>query len=417
MPYYHIRITPKSPPLDDEIELDISLERLVERFVEPYRRGRSLVISGRAMTSEDIGRVQINKTERNSHDLNIAIQAQLASRQSFMGVDHKGRLPAYILADNGEDVTNEFITGSPGSESESIAQSSREVGPATDAREVFVVQGRNGVARDALFEFLRAIDLHPLEWSEATKFTGKPSPYIGEILDAAFSRAHAVVVLFTPDDETRLRGPFRAENDPLHETQLTGQARPNVLFEAGMAMARDQDRTVLVELGILRPFTDIAGLHVIRLDNSSPRRQELAQRLQSAGCPVKLDGTDWHTAGDFEGAVVVLEGTSELAAVEERQSTGADYQSLSEDARKLLVEAANSSTGYILRVSLMVGLSITANGKEFAEKGNRRSEAKWDQAIQDLLDLELVNDSEGKREALKVTHKGFQVADVFQSPE
>ena len=65
-------------------------------------------------------------------------------------------------------------------------------------------------------------------------------------------------------------------------------------------MGRSEDRTVLVELGVLRPFSDIAGRHTIRLDNTSQRRQELAQRLQAAGCPANLDGTDWHTVGNFE---------------------------------------------------------------------------------------------------------------------
>ena len=170
--------------------------------------------------------------------------------------------------------------------------------------QVFVVHGRNQAARDAMFTYLRTIGLHPLEWNEAVRATGKPMPYIGEILDAAFAQAGAVVVLMTPDDEARLREQFRSPSDPPHETELTGQARANVLFEAGMAMGRNADRTILVELGSLRPFSDVAGLHVIRMDNHSQRRQELAQRLESAGCPVNLDGVDWHTAGDFDTALL-----------------------------------------------------------------------------------------------------------------
>ena len=169
---------------------------------------------------------------------------------------------------------------------------------------LFVVHGRNRTARDALFTFLRSIGLHPLEWSEAIAATGKSSPYIGEILDAAFSIAQAVIVLMTPDDEARLRDPFRQSDDPPYEAQLTPQARPNVLFEAGMAMGRSPDRTVLVELGLLRPFSDIAGRHTIKLDDSTQRRQQLANRLQTAKCRVNLSGTDWHTAGDFGSAIL-----------------------------------------------------------------------------------------------------------------
>ena len=129
--------------------------------------------------------------------------------------------------------------------------------------------------------------------------TGKTTPYVGEVLDAAFSLAGAVFVLMTPDDEARLRAPYRTSSETTDETELTPQARPNVLFEAGMAIGRDPNKTVLVELGQLRHFSDIGGRHVIKLDDSTQRRQDLAQRLQLAKCHVDLSGTAWHTAGKF----------------------------------------------------------------------------------------------------------------------
>ena len=170
---------------------------------------------------------------------------------------------------------------------------------AINPRVVFVIHGRDLGTRDALFTFLRSIDLHPLEWSEAVSATGRGAPYVGEVLERAFSLAQAVVVLMTPDDEARLREPFRQPKDSSYETELTPQARPNVLFEAGMAIGRFPNRTILIQLGSLRPFSDIGGRHVIRLNNTTEKRQELAQRLRNAGCHVNLSGTDWHTAGNF----------------------------------------------------------------------------------------------------------------------
>lgn len=166
-----------------------------------------------------------------------------------------------------------------------------------DRRRVFVIHGRNDRARRGLFEFLRAIGLDPIEWSEAGRMTGKGSPYIGEILDAAFGSAQAVVVLQTPDDVTYLHESLTHPGDPECNPQM--QPRPNVLFEAGMAMGRDADRTVIVELGQVKVFSDIHGRHVVRLDNSVKKRQDLATRLETAGCAVRLTGTDWHEAGDL----------------------------------------------------------------------------------------------------------------------
>lgn len=149
-----------------------------------------------------------------------------------------------------------------------------------------------------MFEFLRAIGLDPIEWSRARELTGEASPYIGKILDAAFAEAQAIVVLFTPDEVVRLRPEYA---DGVSDPELTPatQARPNVLFEAGMAIGRDDKRTVLVELGRMRGFSDIMGRHALRISNETSDRYDLARRLETAGCDVNLAGNDWMKAGKF----------------------------------------------------------------------------------------------------------------------
>ena len=151
-----------------------------------------------------------------------------------------------------------------------------------------------------MFDFLRAIGLSPIEWTQAVALTGKAAPYVGEILDTAFRHAQAVVAILTGDDLARLRPDFCRPGDAAHETKLTPQARPNVLFEAGMALASHPDRTILVQVGEVRPFSDVAGRHINHLENTVARRQELAGRLRMAGCMVDLTGIDWHTTGHFE---------------------------------------------------------------------------------------------------------------------
>jgi predicted nucleotide-binding protein len=108
--------------------------------------------------------------------------------------------------------------------------------------------------------------------------TGKGAPYIGEILDAAFAAAQAIVVLMTPDEIAYLRTDYaNGEDDP--ELTPSAQARPNVLFEAGMALGRCPDRTILVEFGKVRPFSDVGGRHALRLDGGAESRKNLAERL------------------------------------------------------------------------------------------------------------------------------------------
>ena len=169
---------------------------------------------------------------------------------------------------------------------------------APQKKNVFVVYGRNTHARQAMFEFLRSIALYPIEWSQALALTEEASPTIEKILDAAFEHAQAVVVLFTPDEIVTLRGEY-ADGDTDPDLKVAAQSRPNVFFEAGMAMGRHSRRTVLVELGIMRKFSDILGRHVLRIDNDLEKRQDLAQRLKTAGCDIDISGQDWHRSGNF----------------------------------------------------------------------------------------------------------------------
>lgn len=165
--------------------------------------------------------------------------------------------------------------------------------------QVFVVHGRDHAAKAALFAFLRAIGVKPIEWNSALAMSNKPSPYIGEILDAAFMKARAVVVLLTPDDLAFLRTELQGASDKPYERTPTGQARPNVIFEAGMAFATHVDKTVLVQLGQVREFSDIAGRHVVHMANAFEKRQELATKLSNSGCDVDTSGSDWVNVGDF----------------------------------------------------------------------------------------------------------------------
>lgn len=174
--------------------------------------------------------------------------------------------------------------------------------PKRKSNSVMVVHGRNIPVRDALFDFLRALSLNPIEFSHGVKATKKGAPVIKEVLDAMFAKAAAVVVLFTADDEARLQKQFRKSSDAAFERKLTGQARPNVLFEAGRAFGSHPDSTILVQVGNHRPLSDLSGVHLVHLGNDPASRNDLASRLETAACDVDRSGTDWLNAGRFNGA-------------------------------------------------------------------------------------------------------------------
>lgn len=228
---------------------------------------------------------------------------------------------------------------------------------------VFVVHGRNAAARDAMFSFLRSLGLKPIEWDQAVALTGQGSPYIGEVLDVAFSEGQAVVVLLTPDDVAYIRTDYaNGDSDP--ELVPAGQARPNVLFEAGMAMGRDPKHTILVELGDLRPFSDVGGRHAIRISNEGRLRKSLADRLTTAGCEVDLTGGDWLHEGDFTPPPVLGNGlpVGKRIPSQDRRGPHVDGRWRTSGSNKLdLVQITNNGAVDLFDVEITVPAELSGH--------------------------------------------------------
>jgi hypothetical protein len=63
---------------------------------------------------------------------------------------------------------------------------------------------------------------------------------------------------------------------------------------------------------------------------------------------------------------------------------------LSNDAERLLVEAAKDSHGRIVRMNTMGGLYIQTNGREFIEDRTAREEARWEAVLKELESQHLI---------------------------
>ena len=90
---------------------------------------------------------------------------------------------------------------------------------------------------------------------------------------------------------------------------------------------------------------------------------------------------------------------------------------LSAEAKELLLEAAKDSRGMILRMRTQAGISIHTNGRSFIEGHSRREEAKWEAALNELEQLQLVRDPSYKRSIFELTHEGYRIADLFGGSE
>lgn len=87
---------------------------------------------------------------------------------------------------------------------------------------------------------------------------------------------------------------------------------------------------------------------------------------------------------------------------------------LSDEAKVLLKEASMDNHGTILHVRYFGGTDIQTNGKNLITKQDHRHVAKWEAALQELLNVNLIVARGHKGEVFEVSNKGYQIADMIE---
>ena len=368
---YHVEITLKAarpPHRGIEWEFDLSKEELEQHFLVPYRWARPIVIRGRTIAMNDLHRIRVYESR---------------SRVGPINGDPPG-----IAREKMADVTRNFISGPPGHETEEASTTKRQP-HSTTSMKVFISHNSNDVElATLLIELLRkALRLS----SEEVRCTS---------VDGYRMQAGASI-----DDR------LRAE---VHDTELLiGLITPNslvsayVIFELGARWGAETPMIPLLASGVTPEHLEgpLAGINAL----DSRDDGQVYQLLEDAAgyLQVTLDRTSSYAAE--VGKLTKL--SSESTAISALPPSRPASPQLSEDAGHLLIEAAKSSGGEILRTRPAGGLVIQANGRNLCERGNPRSEARWNGALEELVDYGLVNDPTGKGQVFGVTHKGFEIAD------
>jgi hypothetical protein len=90
------------------------------------------------------------------------------------------------------------------------------------------------------------------------------------------------------------------------------------------------------------------------------------------------------------------------------------FPSLTNEARTLLKEASLDPHGHILYLRMLGGAHVQVNGKNMVSSNERRDVAKWEAAIQELINNQLLVAVGHKGEIFELTNLGYQVADMIE---
>jgi len=117
--------------------------------------------------------------------------------------------------------------------------------------------------------------------------------------------------------------------------------------------------------------------------------------------------------GDFSAGTE--DEVSAFAAAQADRGGDSAIGALSTEARELLLEAALDKNGIVMRLLTMEGLSIQTNERRLSERGEPRSEARWDAALRQLCEMDLLQDVGHKGELFRLTDRGYDLADQLRA--
>lgn len=86
----------------------------------------------------------------------------------------------------------------------------------------------------------------------------------------------------------------------------------------------------------------------------------------------------------------------------------------SDEVTAILIEARSDKHGTVMHTRHLGGSSLSTNGKDFlADVKDRREVAKWEAALEELLEMDALVDRGYKGEIFELTSRGYTIADAL----
>ena len=87
---------------------------------------------------------------------------------------------------------------------------------------------------------------------------------------------------------------------------------------------------------------------------------------------------------------------------------------ISDEAKRLLV-AASEVGGEVFRVGMMGGVTIQAGHRRMNKMNDRRDEARWEAAIEELVRNDLLEPRGSQGNLFAVTHRGSDIVEIVKA--
>ncbi|ARU87847.1 DUF4062 domain-containing protein [Pseudomonas sp. M30-35] len=260
------------------------------------------------------------------------------------------------------------------------------------------VASERAIIRDVIYEWnavhanARKIVLLPIGWESHSSpdMGGTPQSIInGQILE----KCDLLIGVFWTRIGTATDEYASGTVEEIEKHIETG--KPAMLYFSSQPVALDTVN--LEQVAALKDFKNSCqsrGLYE-SYDSHSDFKEKFYRHLQ-----LKINDHSLFKVAKSESSVVIAESKTQLPQ-------------LSDEARSLLKETSQDPQGTILYIRYVEGVDLQVNGRNMIPSDERRTVAKWEQALNELVQLKLIV-ARGKRgEVFELSNLGYQIADMI----
>ena len=278
--YYHIKLLYSTGR--GELKINLTEEELLDRFIEPYLTGDTIVINGTTVDPTSPERIQITESEEKLTKIIDQIKYKDSQDRSlYKFLDDS---PEWRAADLVNDITDKYINKPSGSKKKEVIQKQVDMEVQVKSfKKVFVVHGHDTELKNDVELFLRSIDLEPIvlhrELDEGLTIIEKFEKHSDVIY---------AIVLLTPDDIGYTVND-KDKNEKDRKVEL--RSRQNVIFEFGFFVGSISRKNVccIYKEGVTLP-SDLNGLIYKKVKKSVEEiGLPLMKELKNAGLKVKFE--------------------------------------------------------------------------------------------------------------------------------
>lgn len=256
-------------------ELDqTNISDIEDDVIIPYLQGKEFQFNGYFVSTSDVKRIVVKKTERTTEELS-RYENDHMSPGIFM---HISREDIFSYDEHTTDITKQVFSSAKNKiDSNNVSNTPAAMPEVSyDRKKVFIVHGHDELAKSEAARFIEKMGFEPIILHEQASSGSTIIEKIEKYSNVGFG-----IVLYTPCDLGA-----KSQEKP----ELKPRARQNVVFEHGFLNGKlGRHNVCALVKGDIEVPNDISGVVYVPMDNHGAWKIALAKEMRNSGYDVDMN--------------------------------------------------------------------------------------------------------------------------------